>query len=133
MIGEHTIEFLRHRAVVGPHPGLDVRDRDPHLRRGERARQGGVRVAVDEHHVRALGGQQRRERRQHAPGLLRVGAAAEVEQVLGPRKVELVEEDLREDRVVVLARVDEHLVGGLAQPVGDRGGLHELRPVPDDG
>ena len=67
------------------------------------------------------------------PGLLRVGAAAEVEQVLGPRQVELVEEDLGELRVVVLARVDEHLVGRLAQAERDRGGLDELRAVADDG
>ena len=35
--------------------------------------------------------------------------------------------------VVVLARVDEHLLGRLAQAERDRGGLDELRAVPDDG
>jgi hypothetical protein len=53
--------------------------------------------------------------------------------VLGAREPELVEEDLGELLVVVLARVDEHLARSLAQPVGDRRRLDELRPVPDDG
>ena len=46
-------------------------------------------------------------------GLRGVRAAAEVEPVLGPRQPELVEEDLGELGVVVLARVDEHLLGRL--------------------
>ena len=53
--------------------------------------------------------------------------------VLGRREPQLVEEDLRELLVVVLARVDEHLLRPFAQPVGDRRRLDELRPVPDDG
>ena len=44
-----------------------------------------------------------------------VGAAAELEPVLGAREAQLVEEDLRELVVVVLAGVDHHLVAGLAQ------------------
>ena len=53
--------------------------------------------------------------------------------MLGARQAQLVEEDLRELVVVVLARVDQHLVGDLAQRSGDRRGLDELRPVADHG
>jgi hypothetical protein len=133
VVGEHAVELLGHRAVERAHPRLHMGDRDPHLRRGQRAGQRRVRVAVDEHHVGALGRQQRRQRGQHAARLLGVGAAAQLEQVLGPRQLQLVEEDLRQLRVVVLARVDEHLLGGVTEPGRDRGGLHELRSVANDG
>ena len=59
--------------------------------------------------------------------------ACEVEPVLRARQLELVEEHLREVVVVVLAGVDEHLVGQLAEPERDRGGLDELGPITDDG
>jgi hypothetical protein len=29
--------------------------------------------------------------------------------------------------------MDEHLLGARAQAIGDRGGLDELRAIPDDG
>ena len=49
VVGQHAVELLGHRAVVGAHPRLDVRDRHPGLCGGERAGQRRVRVAVDEH------------------------------------------------------------------------------------
>ncbi len=133
VVGQHAVELLRHRAVERAHAGLDVRDRDLSLGGGQRARQRRVRVAVDEHQVGALARQQALERLEHARGLGRVGAAAELEVVLGPRQAELGEEDLGELLVVVLAGVDQHLLRFLAQPVGHRRRLDELRPVPDDG
>jgi hypothetical protein len=73
--------------------------------RRQRARQRRVRVAVDEHDVRRLGGQQRRQREPAMrPRLLRVGAAAEVEPVLGAGSSSSVEEAPGELGVVVLAR-----------------------------
>ena len=95
VVGEHAVELLRHRAVEGPHPCLDVRDRDPGLGGRERARERRVRVAVDEHERRPLVRHQRLERREHARRLRRVAAAAELEPVLGPRQPQLVEEHLR--------------------------------------
>ena len=56
------------------------------LRGGQRARQRRVGVAVDEHEVGPLARQQPLERVEHARGLGGVGAAAEVELVLGRRQ-----------------------------------------------
>ena len=72
VVGEDAVELLRHPAVEGPHPRLDVGDRDPRLRRREAAGERRVRVAVDEHRVRALLGEQRSECGEHPRGLLRV-------------------------------------------------------------
>ncbi len=53
--------------------------------------------------------------------------------VLRPRQRQLVEEDARELGVVVLAGVDEHLVGDRPEPVRHRRRLDELGPVSDYG
>ena len=58
----------------------------------------------------------------------------EVEPIGGLREAELVEEDLRQLGVVVLARVQDALVDArLAERERQRSRLHELRAVPDDG
>ena len=62
-----AVELLGHRAVEGAHAGLDVGDRDPRLRRGERAGERRVRVAVDEHRVGLL----RRAAARRAPPSMR--------------------------------------------------------------
>ena len=58
--------------------------------------------------------------------------AAGVQLALGRRDAELLEEDLRQLVVVVLAGVDDDLVGQLAQPAGHRSRLDELRAIADD-
>ena len=49
------------------------------------------------------------------------------------RQLQLVEEDLRQRVVIVLAGVDQHLVGHRPQPVRHSRCLHELRAVAYDG
>ena len=105
-----AVDLLRHRAVERAHAGLDVRDGDAGLHRGERAGERRVGVAVDEQRVGSDVGDQRLERGEHARGLRGVRAAADAEQVLGRRQLELVEEDLRQLGVVVLAGVDGDLL-----------------------
>ena len=133
MVGEDAVELLRHPAVEGPHPRLDVRDRDPRLRRREAAGERRVRVAVDEHRVRALLGEQGPERGEHPRGLLRVRPRPEAELALGARNPQLVDEHRGQLVVVVLAGVHEDLVVLGAQRPADGGRLDELRPVADDG
>jgi len=59
-----------------------VRDRDSGLRARKRPGHRGVRVAVDEHDVRSLAGDQRLERGQHPRRLAGVRAAADVKLVI---------------------------------------------------
>ncbi len=85
---------------------------------GQRAGQGGVRVAVDQDPVRLLLEQHLLEPLQHLRGLPAVRGGADAEVIVGRRQVELVEEDIGELLVVVLAGVDEHLLMGAAQVRG---------------
>ena len=124
------VVLLRHRQVAAPQAGLDVRERGTGRVRGPGARERRVRVAVDEHPVRPLRLDRFLDRRTHRLGIRRL----QPEPVVRLCEVELVEEDLRQLRVVVLPGVQDDLVdSGLAQ--GQRQGrrLDELRPVPDDG
>ena len=122
--------LLRHREVAAAKPGLDVRERDPGGGGRPRSGERGVRVAEDEDGVGPLGvddaahgGRQR----------LDVGRA-EVEPVRGLRQPELLEEDLRELVVPMLAGVDDDFLDlRLAERHRERRRLDELRPVPYDG
>ena len=103
-VDRDPVPLLRHREVAAPQPGLDVRDRD--LAGRLRARERRVRVAVDEHPVRALGLDDAADRRLHRR---RVGRP-QVEPVRGLGQAELVEEDGGHLRVPVLPRVQDDLV-----------------------
>ena len=99
---------------------------------GERARERRVGVAVDEHDVRLLGSSS-------GPSAASIRAVCAVfvppprsSRCSGRGSAELVEEDLRQLVVVVLAGVDHDLARDRAQRARDRGRLDELRPVPDD-
>ena len=109
LVGDDPVDLLGHRAVEAAQARLDVGDRDPHLRRGQRRRQGRVDVAGDEHQVGRLVDQDRLEALHHPRRLLGVAARADLEHVVGRRHPELLEEDLRHQPVVVLAGVDDRV------------------------
>ena len=105
------------------------------LRGHDRPGQGRVRVAVDEHAVGPSLDEHRLEAAQHLAGHRAVRPAADL-QVHGParRHLEVAEEGRAHRVVVVLAGVDQDLVGAAAaQRAADRRRLHELRPRADDG
>ena len=54
VVGEHPVVLLGHPPVERAQAGLQVRHRDVHLDRGDRAGQRRVGVAVDQHPVRLL-------------------------------------------------------------------------------
>ena len=111
-------------------PGLDVGERDaaPRRRRARRRASSSCRRRRAPSPAAPLerGGDPRLHR-------ARVGGV-QVEPVLRLRQVELVEEDLRELAVLVLAGVQDDLLDpAVAQRDRERRRLHELRPVADDG
>ena len=132
MIHEHPVQLLRHRAVERAHARLDVHHRQARLRAREPAGERRVGIAVDEHRVWRELVDERLDRGEHARGLRAVRAARDPQFVVGLRESQLLEEHARERVRVVLAGVHQDLLVPLAQQAGDRGGLDELRPVPDD-
>jgi hypothetical protein len=61
-----------------------------------------------------------------------VARAPDPEVVVGPRDLQALEEHVRHFLVVVLTRVDEHLLMMLPDLAADGRRLDELRPRPDD-
>ena len=116
LVGDDAVDLLGHRPVERAQARLDVSDRDEQLRGGERGGQRRVHVPGHEHDVRLRLEQHRLEPLHDRGGLLRVRSRADPERVVGVADAELLEEDLGHLAVVVLARVDEHVLELIAPP-----------------
>ncbi len=134
VIHHDAVRLFRHPPIERAQAGLEMRDGQIELggdqRRGERR----VDVADDDDEVRPLLGEDRLEAEHHRRGLRRVAAAADAEIPIRLRQRQLVEEDLRQGVVVVLAGVDEPLgeAAALRQRGHHRRRLDEVRAGPDD-
>ncbi|CAB4337458.1 unannotated protein [freshwater metagenome] len=131
VVGQDSVQLLRHRAVEGAHPGLDVDDGNIRLGGRKCTGQCRVGVAVDENCVRLLLCQKRRQRSDHPRSLLAVAASRDLQLDLRPRHPKFIDEDRRKLIVVVLTGMDQHLLVLGAQRAGDCSGLDELRTVAD--
>ena len=107
-------------------------DRKSQLGGCQRACKGGVRIAVHENRVRTFGEQDRLQARQHPGGLLGLRSPADAQGVVGPREVELPEEDAGHSLVPVLPGVHEHVRMAAMQGWQERCRLDQLRACPDD-
>jgi hypothetical protein len=139
VVGHDPVPLLRHRRVEGSEAGLDVRQPRPaptdvlDLARHDRAGQGGVRVAVDQHPVRLDVGHDRLESAHHLGRLDRVRSAPDFQVEARRRHLEIPEEGRAHRVVVMLPGVDQQL-GVLAEEgAADGRGLHELRASADHG
>ena len=129
-VGEDPVDLLGHGAVVAAQTGLDVADGDAQLHGGQCGGHGRVHVPGHHHQVGRVRDQQRFEAFHHLGGLLGVGAGADLEHVVGRGNAELFEEDLGHQAVVMLARMDDHLLAfghAITQGGDDRGHLDEVR------
>jgi hypothetical protein len=127
LIGQAAVDLLGHAGIEAAQAGLDVRDGQAELGRGQRARQRGVRVTQDEHEVGTDVEHRLLQRGQHAARHVAVRSGPDAEMEIRSGDLELVEERARHLVVVVLAGVDEHLAQTAAQGARERCGLHELR------
>ncbi|KAF5047213.1 hypothetical protein DSECCO2_462840 [anaerobic digester metagenome] len=132
MVGQDAVHLLGHGAVKRPEAGLDVGHGDVEFRGREGAGEGRVRVPVDEDHVRVPLLDHALDPDEHRARLLGMAPGADPEVMIGDRDLQLLEEDVRHPRVVVLARVDQHLVVPLPEPAREWCALDELRSRPDD-
>ena len=98
MVGELAVVLLRHRPVEAAEPGLDVRERNARLRRGERAGERGVHVARDDDRGRLPLEEHLLDADERSRDLLAVGAGADTEEDVRLGQVELGEKDIRHRR-----------------------------------
>ena len=130
-IGHEAVDLLGHRHVATAQPGLDVSHRNAELLRDDGAGERRVHVADDDHRSGAIGLAQFFERHHHFRGLLRVGAAASAEMMIGFRNTQFLEEHIAHLAVVVLARVHDAIgerVLAAIERAHHRRELHEVRP-----
>ena len=111
LVGHQAVDLLGHRHVARAQPRLQVHHRHADLGGRKRAGERGVHVAHNQQRVRSLSLKQLLERHHRRAGLYRVRAAAHPERPRGRRNLEILEEDVRHERVVVLpgvrkARID---------------------------
>ena len=116
-VGDDTVDLLGHAAAERAQTGFDMGEPHRRLGRDQRRRQGRVGVAVDQHDVGMLRLDDRLEPRHDGAGLRGMAAAADAQMVLRRRDAEIVEEDLRQLRIVVLTGVHD--------------GLPQARRIPD--
>ena len=135
VVGEDPVHLLGHAPVEGAQARLHMGHRDVQLRRGERARQRGVGVPVDEDPVWPLGDQDLLDAGQHRPGHRAVEPAVDAQVEARPGDVQLLEEHLRHVGVEMLPGVDDGLVHRTEprEGPGYGGRLDELRAGAHDG
>ena len=137
VVGDHPVGLLGHGPVERAQPGLHVDQEGPGSVRVDRlgghqgAGQGGVHVPHHHHGPGPLGQEDRLKGGHDPGGLAGVAARAHSQGVVGPGNLQLVEEDVGEVLVVMLAGVDQagpdlQLAAGVQQ--GRH--LHEIGPGP---
>src|SRR5438128_1763255 len=94
LVDEHPVDLLGHRPIEAAQAGLDVRERELELRRGERSGQRGVHVAGDHDHGRPLALKDRFQPLERATRLHPVAAGPDGEVVVRLWQAELLEEDV---------------------------------------
>ena len=135
MVGDHAVVLFGHRAVVAAQPRLDVRDFHAELRPNKCRGHRGVHVAVHQHPIRLQLPAQRLEALHDPRRLLRVGQGADFEVVLRLGDLQFGEEALRQQRIVMLAGVDDDVLDTRVgrERAGHGSELHEIGAGPDDG
>ena len=132
-VGLDPVVLLGHVVAVGAQPRLDVHERDAGRDRGAGAGERRVRVAADDDDVGVLEVDDLGQALLPDRELLVARARADAEVVARLREARRVDVRLGHRLVVVLAGVDEDLLGQVGQRRGDGRGLHDLRPGADDG
>ncbi|MNL43105.1 hypothetical protein D3C87_1656020 [compost metagenome] len=136
MVGQYSVDFFRHTAVVRTQARLNMRHRDMQLGGCQGAGQGAVGVAVYQYPVRLFAQHQLLKLFDHTAGVLAVSTAADAQIVIRVGNVQLVEEHIGHISVVVLAGVYQYfayLRAMFNKSARDDGSLDELWASADDG
>ena len=133
LIGDPAVHLLGHRFVEAAQAGLDVSQPEAELRGGKCGGKGRVHVAVHDRQGWPGRRQLAFEGHEECRGLAHRRSGSDPEVHVRVRQAEVAEEHVREDRVVVLSRVDHELMdSGSAERGHDRRRFHEVRSRPHD-
>ena len=127
-VGDDAVDLLGHRPVVAAQSRLDVRNANAAFPRRHRAGECRIDIPGDDHQIGTKFGERVLEL------CCRALRRARVKLDVRPRQRQLGKEDVFQERVVVLTRVDEPLLD-VSTPLErrvDRGHLHVVRPGADD-
>ena len=128
MVGDDSIDLLRHTSVEGPHTGLDMGNRNVKLDRSDRGGGGRIGVAIHEDDGGPGLTYDDLERFDHSARHCAVREPANLQVAGRTRQTELPKEHVGHVVVVVLPGVDEgFLHSGPLQRRRDGRRLHELR------
>ena len=126
VVRDDPVVLLGHSPVIAAETGFDVHDRYFTGICGERRRQDGVGVALDNHGCRPHLLEDPVECGHGEADLTPAGFAADLEEYLGLRQIELLEERVGQTRVIVLAGVHNDAV--VAEDSRDVRQFDDLRP-----
>ena len=130
VVNDATVHLLRHAVVVAAVSGFHVIDGDTEPL-GDDGHKGAVCVAQDENAIRPLVKEGPFAGPNDVGDLLAERIAVHTKEAIRTTHPELFEKNVAEPRVVVLAGVDEDMVGLLVQPRDDAGEADDLRSGSD--
>ena len=131
LVRDDPVDLLGHRLIERPDARFDVRKRTIEFAREERARDGRVRVAVDDHEVRLLRDRRHLAHRRRDLQVRRL--LLQLESMIRLPQLHVPEEDPVHHHVIMLPRVDEDVfIVQRIERLDHRRHLDDLGPGADD-
>src|SRR5205823_5748011 len=128
MIGNNSIDFLRHAPVETAQSGFNMDYGEMQLGGRKRPSQRGISVTIDKETVRPFSNKNVFYAFEHTCRLACVTSRSNVEVHIRCRHFQTFKEYSRHLIVIVLACVQQNFRVPLAQYFADSGSLYELRP-----
>gem|GEM_PF-4788305 len=128
MVGDETIDFLRHGTIARTESGFDVANRDTKFGADKGGGYGRVHVAIDKDKIGATLTQDRFETNHDVGGLTSARSGADFKVDIGRWHTQLLEEHLGHGRIKVLSGVYQGLseLPVRGQRAADWRSLHEI-------
>ena len=132
VVDDASVDFLRHAHVEAAIAGLHVEGRNL-APLGRNHRHATVGVAEHQHGIRLFCGQNAVDRDDHFADGLRTAGTGRIQEMIRLADAEVIEKDLVQFVIVVLAGMDQHVLAILVQLGHHPRQADDLRPRADHG